>query len=147
MSENKECASYLGVAVAERLIEHLFKDVVKMPYGNSGYDFICAKDKKIDVKSACITMRQNNKNPRWKFYFHKNQIADYFLLLAFNNRKDLEPQHQWLIPGGVLNYLMTTTISPSTIHKWDEYQQPIDDAQICCNTMRVVQEHVKSGVE
>jgi len=136
MSENKECAQYFGITVAERLIRHLFKDAIRMPNGNPGYDFICAKDKKIDVKSACITVYNNNKNPHWQFDIRKNQVADYFLLIAFNNRADLEPQHQWLIPGHVLNHLTGASISLSTIDKWDEYKQPIEAAQICCNTMK-----------
>ena len=135
LSENKECGAYLGVVVAERLVRHLFNDVQTMPYRNIGFDFICSKDKKIDVKSACITMN-NTKYPFWRFAIRKNQIADYFLLLAFDNRTDLEPQHQWLIPAHVLNHIKSTSISPSTIHKWDKYKQPIVDAQICCNNIR-----------
>jgi len=136
MSKNKECPSYLGIAVAERLVKYLFKDVITMPNNNPGYDFICAKDKKIDVKSACITLN-NEINPRWVFHIDKNQITNYFLLLAFDNRDDLEPQHQWLIPSDVLNHLKSiATISPSTISKWDEYRQPINQVQACCSTLK-----------
>jgi len=135
MAENKACASYLGVAVAERLVRHLFDNIVRMPYGNPGFDFICNQNKKIDVKSACIIIN-NKKNSRWSFKIDKNQIADYFLLLAFDNRDDLNPLHQWLIPGKVLNHLINTGISPSTIQKWDKYKQPVESAQICCNTIR-----------
>lgn len=135
MSENKECSSYLGVAVAERLVRHLFKDVVRMPNNNTGFDFVCAKDKKIDVKSSCLKI-QHNKYLCWSFHIVNNQIADYFLLLAFDNRKDLIPLHQWLIPSHVLNHLKHTSISPSTLSKWEEYSQPIDQAQICCDTIK-----------
>jgi len=135
MSENKECPSYLGVAIAERLVRHLFTDVVTMPNGNSGYDFVCNHDKKIDVKSACTTMN-NKRYPYWVFNIRNNQVADYFLLLAFDSRENLTPLHQWLIPGNVLNHLIGTTISPSTIHKWDKFSQPIKAAQICCNAMK-----------
>ena len=135
MGVNRVCSSYLGVAVAERLIRHLFSEVQSMPYGNSGYDFICSKNKKIDIKSACITLH-HKKNPWWTFHIRRNKIADYFLLLAFNNRVDLEPVHQWLIPGHVLNHLTGATISPSTIDKWDEYRQPIGPAITCCNTIK-----------
>ena len=135
MSENKKCSAYLGVAIAERLISHLFNDVQRMPFGHAGYDFICAKDKKIDVKSACITLN-HKKNPHWEFNINKNIIADYFLLLAFNNRDDLEPLHQWLMSGDKLNHMRKTTISPSTIDKWDEWKQPIGPALACCNEMK-----------
>jgi len=138
MSENKSCSNYLGIIVAERLVRHLFTDVVRMVNNNPGYDFICAKDKKIDVKSSCIILN-NKKYPGWKFHIRKNQVADYFLLLAFNNRDDLEPLHQWLIPGYVLNHLQRTGISMPTMSRWDEWKQPIDQAQICCNKMKEVE--------
>ena len=136
MWKNKKCPQYLGIAVAERLISHLFKDVVRMPNGNPGFDFICAKNMKIDIKSACITMHFDNKNPNWRFAINKNQTADYFLLLAFDTRESLEPLHQWLIPGDILNHRMSSSISPSTISKWSSYEQPVSPAQICCNIIK-----------
>lgn len=140
--QDKKCSCYLGIAVAERLCSHLFQDVVRMPNNNPGFDFICAKDKKIDVKSACIKVHQNKKYPHWGFHIKKNTMADYFLLLAFNNRDDLEPQHLWLIPGPVLNHLMNTGVSPSTVGKWDEYKQQMDSVLNCCSEMRDKLEHV-----
>ena len=47
--ENKECAAFLGVRVAERVLRHTFNDVKMMPYGNPGFDFICNRKKWIDV--------------------------------------------------------------------------------------------------
>ena len=135
MSENKECPPYLGVVIAERLVNHLFKDVVRMPYGNIGFDFICANDKKIDVKSACVTLN-HGKTPYWQFMIRKNTTADFFLLLAFNNRSDLEPLHQWLVPGYKFNKLVCASVAPSTIDKWDEWRQPIGPAIACCNILR-----------
>lgn len=134
LGENKQCPAYLGVVVAERLVKHLFKEVVPMPQGNPGYDFICAKDKKIDVKSACLMGKGNSFH--WRYGINKNKIADYFLLLAFNNREDLEPIHQWLIPGKILNHLKGATISLSTTDRWKKYEQPIEPAIICCDNIR-----------
>jgi len=140
MFKNKECGAYLGIAVAEKLVRHLFENVVRMPNNNPGFDFICAKDKKIDVKSACIKLRNsrttNKKYPVWGFHIEQNKTADYFLLLAFNNRADLEPLYMWLIPGHVLNELTSASIFPSTIHKWDEWRQDIDQARICCTALK-----------
>ena len=133
--QNKESSCYLGVNVAERLCSHLFKDVIRMPNNNPGFDIICNQDKKIDVKSACIKMHQK-KYPHWSFHIKKNTTADYFMLLAFNNRIDMIPVHQWLVPGHILNHLISTGISPSTIDKWDEWKQPIGPALSCCNEMK-----------
>ena len=131
MDENKDCAAYLGVYITETLLGNIFKDVVMMPYGNPGYDFICNRDKLIDSKSACI-----NVNGGWKFTIRLNKIADFFVLVAFDNREDLNVLHVWMIPGDVVNHLTSASICPSTIHKWDQYKLDVNKASACCNEMK-----------
>ena len=135
MSENKECSSFLGVFVAERVLSHVFRDVEVMPYGNKGFDFICNNGKKIDVKSACIR-RSSSGTLRWAFSIKRNKIADYFLCLAFDSREDLNPLHAWLLPGEKLNRFIGTSIHPSTINKWDDYKLDINKVVSCCNSMK-----------
>lgn len=132
MSENRECSSYLGVYRAERVLRHLYKDVEVMPYGNPGYDFICNKGKKIDAKSGCIRKNRNG----WTFSIKRNTIADYFLCIAFDNRDDLNPLHIWMLPGEKFNHLTGAWIGQSTLRKWAEYEQNIDDAVMCCDEMK-----------
>lgn len=129
--ENKECASYLGVHIAERVLSHVFKDVKRMPMNNPGYDVICNKGKLVDSKCSC-----QQKDSTWRFKINHNLIADFFLCLAFDNREDLTPLHAWLIPGGKVNHLLSAVISPSTIHKWDEYRLDTTKINSCCNSMR-----------
>ena len=104
MSENKECAQYLGIHKSERYLSKIWDNVIRMPNGNRGYDFICGKGFKVDVKSACIMNEKSistdgceNQYYKWYFNINKNKITDYFLLLAFDNREDLNPLHIWLI--------------------------------------------------
>ena len=78
MSENRECAAFLGVYVAERVLKNVFKNVEQMPNGNPGFDFLCGQGYKIDVKCSCLWYR-NIGTPRWGFKIRKNKIADYFL--------------------------------------------------------------------
>ena len=132
MSENKKCAAYLGVHVAERVLRHLFNDVEVMPYGNPGYDIICNMGKKIDVKGGCILKNNNG----WTFRIAHNVIADYFICVAFDNREDLNPLHIWMLPGEKFNHLTGASISQSTIHKWDEYKQDIDKIIACCDILK-----------
>ena len=134
-SENKKCSMFLGVHVAERVLSNVFKDVKQMPYGCSGYDFICNKGKKIGVKGAC-TYTDKCGYSRWHFRIRRNKTADYFLCLAFDNRKDLNPLYIWLIPGHIVNHIITTSISKSTIEKWDEYKLDINKVVTCCDTMK-----------
>ncbi len=97
MSENKECSNYLGIYITERILSYVFESATQMPFGNKGFDWLCPKGLKIDVKSACLGKHGNT--PAWRFGINKNKIADYFLLLAFDNRTDLNPMHIWLIKG------------------------------------------------
>lgn len=135
MSENKTCASYLGIYVAERVLSKVFKNVEKQPVGNPVFDFICNKGMKIDVKSACLYYGKG-KTPRWCFRVFRNQIADYFLCLAFDNRKDLNPLHMWLLPTNRFNHLFSTGISLSNITKWNEYSLDVDKVTTCCDVIK-----------
>jgi len=96
MSENKKCPAYLGVHICENkeFLSKIINIVESMPNNNPGYDVICGKGKKIDVKCACI----NIKN-QWTFVIDKNKIADYFLMISFDNRENLNVQHIWLVKG------------------------------------------------
>lgn len=135
MSENRECSLFLGVHVAERVLHHMFKNVVQMPINNPGYDFICGNGYLVDVKAACRNI-QHKKSPRWTFRIQKNTVAEYFVLLAFDNRDDLEPLHIWMIPGIDINDHVGIGISESTIYKWDEYRLDVDKVVACCDTMK-----------
>ena len=135
INENRECPSFLGVAVAERVLSHVFKNVEQMPNCNPGYDFICGRGYKVDVKSGCL--KQNGQNlGMWTFILNKNKIADYFLCIAFDNREKLNPLHLWLLPSAKFNDKQALGISLSTIHKWDEYALDISKVVSCCNIMK-----------
>ena len=134
MSENKDCSMFLGVHVAERVLSYIFNDVDIMPIGNPGYDFICNKGKKIDVKSSCL--RNTAKTPFWSFHIEYNKIADHFLCLAFDNRDNLNPIHIWLLPGNKFNHLSAAVISKNTIKKWAPYNIPVEKVENCCNVLR-----------
>lgn len=137
MSENRKCSKFLGIHVAERVMRYVFKDVQVMPSGNPGFDIICNKDRMIDIKSSCKHFPGNN-TPCWMFNINYNTTADYFLLLAFDNREYLNPLHVWLVPGHVLNYKKGTTISETTVGKWDEYKIDINEVITCCDTLKEI---------
>lgn len=142
MYENKFCASYLGIVIAERLVRHLFKDVKVMPFGNPNFDFICNKGKKIDVKSSTTCIRKN-RSPSWSFNIDHNAVADFFILAAFDNIENLNPLHLWMIPGKELNHQGSANVALSRIHKWDECKMDINDAQLCCAEMKNVNKREK----
>ena len=135
MDENKECSLYLGVHVAERVLSKVFENVIRQPPKNRGFDFICGHGFKIDVKSSCIRHRKW-ANHSWIFNICKNKIADYFLCLAFDDRKKLTPIHIWLLPAEKFNHLTIAGISTSTIDKWNGYTLDIDRVSECCNVIR-----------
>lgn len=133
--QNKDCSAYLGIHVAERVLSNYFKHIQQMPMGNPGFDFICGKGQRIDVKSST----RHNRNmvaEGWQFYINHNKVPDYFLCIAFDNREDLNPEHVWLIPGDVLNDLKYATISETTLKRWSKWEKPIDKVISCCNTLK-----------
>jgi hypothetical protein len=136
LHENKDCASYLGVHVAERVLAKTFENVKRMPFGNKGYDFICGRGYKIDVKAATRRRYKTCLVDSWMFHIYKNTTADYFLCIAFDNRVDLTPEHLWLIPGNVLNTKQGTAISESTLGKWSKYEQPLEKVTNCCTMLK-----------
>ena len=143
MNENRECTSFLGISVAEQVLYHVFKNVQRMPVNNPGYDFICGGGYMIDIKSAC---RRHPKRGAdfWNFHIGKNQIAEYFLCLAFDNREDLNPEYVWLIPGGDVNDHVSVSIAESQLSKWDEYRLDINKVITCCNTIKNVHAQSKN---
>ncbi len=149
MSENKSCSSFLGVHIAERVLSYVFESVTRMPYGNKGYDFICKKEHKIEVKSSCLTKDKRFFYDFWYFSIKQNKIADYFLLLAFDNRTDLNPQHIWLIKGtelvgvikkDILNKRLALTITSAqkSIKAFEVYEltDKLKNVITCCNKLK-----------
>lgn len=146
-TENKSCSSYLGVHIAERVLSHIFDSVTRMPLKNPGFDFICKKGFKIEVKSSCLS-----KYNKWNFNIRKNKIANYFLFLAFDNREDLNPMHVWSIKGsevvgihekrkGILNEKKNLMIStnPKFIKAFKPYEikDKLEKAVCCCDKLEI----------
>ena len=138
MAEVPQCASYLGIHVAERALSKFFDHIERMPLGNPGYDFRCGKGFKIDVKSGCL--RPHGRNARWQFSIRRNAVADYFLCIGFNNRVDLEPERVWLIPGRMINTLTHLYITNNImcIEEWEEYEKSINGVVACCDKLKGV---------
>ena len=132
MNKNKSCASYFGVVVAEQVLSKVFKNVIRMPNNNPGFDFKCSNGFLIDSKAACKIKNRNS----WQFHIFENKIADYFCCLAFDNRNDINPIYAWLIPGNVVNDKQMISISKSTILKWDKYKLDITKIIKCCNNLK-----------
>jgi len=149
MSENKECPTYLGIHLSERLLAKIWNNerVIRMPNGNRGYDFICGKGFKVDVKSRCFN--DSETKDFWIFQINRNKIADYFLLLAFDNREDLNPLHIWLIKGdeiinnGKLNDKTGLRIQNSIniLQRFNKYEQTnkLEELKECCNNLKGVE--------
>lgn len=136
----KDSSLYLGIHVAERALSRYFEDVVRMPNNNPGFDFICKNGFKIDVKSSCLHVRKKYETMYWHFTIKKNKIPDYFLLLVFNDRENLEPRHIWVVPGNKINHLtnLTITNSDKTLNKWAAYEKPLDKVISCCDKLKGV---------
>ena len=134
MSENKECSQYLGIVVAEKILSKVFKHVERFPLHNHGYDFICGKGFKIDVKSSDVIQRTKNSQ-QWQFDIRKNKECDFFLCIAFD-RSELKPLKLWLIPSRIVSHLETLSIGQSRFSMWSQWEQPLDKVVACCDSMK-----------
>jgi len=141
--ENKACPKYLGIIIAETVLSHFFDHLEHMPENTPGYDFICGKGFKIDAKSSALHHPKNH-NEQWLFSIKRNQIADYFLFLAFSDRETLEPVHVWLIPASQVNTKSCIGIynTPKSLLKWQPYEKPLDRVIHCCNRLRDTEETI-----
>ncbi len=72
-----------------------FEDPIKMPNGNQGFDWICKKGEKMDHKGSCLTYFED-VTPIWVYGIGYNNIADWFILSAWDNRESLNPLHIWI---------------------------------------------------
>lgn len=130
MSENKECAQYLGCHITERILKHVMPNAVLMDNNNPGFDLVCGKGFLVDAKSSTLRY-EKNKRPYWQFHIRYNKTPDYFMLVAYKDRESLEICHMWLVPGDVINDKVNVSIYLSNIHKWDEYKISHTDALSC----------------
>lgn len=135
MAENRECPLFLGCHIAERVLSHVFDDVIRQPVNNPGFDFICNHGKKIDVKSSCLHIRKNEM-PSWCFNIKNNKTADYFLCLAFDDRETLTPIYMWLIPSHDVNEKQNICVNIDTYIKWDKYALDINKVSNCCDILK-----------
>jgi len=137
---SRKSSNYLGVVIAENVLERYFNNVIRMPYGNPGYDFLCNRGFKIDVKSSCLLRHGRAKVGSWGFHINRNTVADYFICLAFDNRSSLIPMHIWIIPGHAVNQKteLCITLSDNVLKKWAIYERPIERVLKCCNETKVL---------
>lgn len=137
MSEAKNCGLYMGVHITENVLSDYFDNLVRMPNGNRGYDFLWNGMFKIDCKSSTLYQREKH-TPHWMFSIDKNQIADYFLCLAFDNKFELNPQHIWLIPSRWLREVRMLYIYNTSprLAEFAPFEHPVDKVITRCNAMK-----------
>lgn len=138
IATTKELPQWLGIYIAERVLSGFFDHIIRMPYNNPGYDYICGRGFKIDVKSSCLIHRGKGNSYCWHFHINHNATPDYFLCLAFDDRTNLKPQHIWLIPSNDINHKTSLNITNSDrcLLKWSKYERPLDRVVSCCEEIR-----------
>jgi uncharacterized CHY-type Zn-finger protein len=137
LEQAKDIGAYLGVYIVERLLGSVFKTTIRMPYGNPGYDFICGKGFKVDVKASC-RHHKGKAADRWHFNIKKNKTADYFACFAMDSRQSLNPEHFWLFPSCVISNKHSLVIFEDHLDLWGAYEQPLDRVIQGCAVIRGV---------
>lgn len=126
IKENRTDPRFIGIYIAENGIAGIYEGSKRMPYYNPGYDIICPKGYKIDVKATIL-----NKYNTFSFSISKNKIADYFALVVFNNIIELIPTHMWIIKsdedidGRMVKMLHKLVIpnEPKYLDKYRKYEK------------------------
>jgi len=126
MKENRMNNKFIGIYIAENGIAKIYEESKRMPCNHPGYDIICPKGYKIDVK-ATVLSRYNT----FCFGIQKNEVADYFILVGFNNIIELKPLHLWIIKsdenihGRPLKEFLSLKIidEPQYIQEYQKYEK------------------------
>lgn len=126
IKENRKDPRFIGIYIAENGIAKIYEGSQRMPYFNPGYDIICPKGHKIDVKATVL-----NRYNMFNFRIDQNKIADYFVLVAFNNIIELKPLHLWIVKGdediygNQVNNMSTISIlnEPKYLGMYEEYEK------------------------
>lgn len=136
-AETPTCTHYLGSYISETVLSREFKNIKRMPSNFPGYDFECNRHFLIDVKSSC-QQYHDSKSGYWQFMIKQNKIPHYFLLIAWDNRDDLNPLYIWLIPAKLINDKLLFVIgnTEKSLAKWKKYERPLNNVLSCCRTMR-----------
>lgn len=93
---NEDSEQYFGCVmgeerIADPILTEIFGEILeKLPYNNPGYDRIVKGGHKIEIKTAFVI------DNCFKYFIDYNRIANYFLLLALDNREDKNILHIWL---------------------------------------------------
>jgi hypothetical protein len=125
--ENRTDNRFLGVYIGENAIHKIYEGSERKKLNNKGYDIICQKGYKIDVKTTILSQYNT-----YVFDISKNKTADYFVMIGFNNIIDLKPLHIWIIRGNekldtgrIVNDLNKFIIvnEPFYISKYEKYEK------------------------
>jgi len=142
---NENCSVYFG-EFTESLMVQTFEGAAKMPPNNPGFDWTCKRGDKIDNKGSCLVYLADRWAGRWEFYIDYNNIADWFILSAWDNRDSLNPLHVWIfhkndiIRGKIFWRRSALAINNTTkglreFKKW-EVTDRLDKLKELCNRIR-----------
>lgn len=127
MEINEKCSVHFGIFTGEYTYKRFLLAIFEYAKWNGGYrdrgiDFICKdprhefidkypqfklernKEYNIQLKVRCLVYAPDS-SPRWNFHvdtynnfaIDRNNIPDYFIFSAWDDRNNLEPLHIWMI--------------------------------------------------
>lgn len=110
-SENTECPRYFGEYIEREYVSKIFVNPIPISYSpgwheGKPYDYECQNGFKIKHVAACtsvsiykISNYTNDPIPYYVFNIRRNNVPDYWVLTAWDNRESLEPKYVWIIKG------------------------------------------------
>lgn len=104
-SENKECTRYFGDYIEREYVMRIFENVVPLKkelyskHLRRPYDYECKNGFKLKHVASCIRIDSSHEIPYWGFLIKRNNIPDYWVLSAWDDRESLNPKYVWIIRG------------------------------------------------
>lgn len=124
--ESPKCHDWIGIYIAENIAFGHLKGYERAPFGNHGYDFFNDAGKTVDCKASHL--RQTSKTGRgWQFAISRNDIADAFFCIAFDEFPSREILYMWFIPGVEIHHMARLSIGMGkrSRTKWEKYRVPV----------------------
>ena len=81
--------------ISQNYVMRTFEGPEEMPTNNPGFDWKCKNGDKIEHKGSCL-QNTRGRYPYWIFNIDWNNIADYFILSAWDSPESLIPLHIWI---------------------------------------------------
>lgn len=139
-SENKSCPLYFGDYIEKKYVMQIFEDPIPFEYKKDDmgriidrtkpYDYICKNGFKLKHIASCKrtdkfhVLNYLDDILYWGYLIRRNNVPDYYILSAWDDRNSLNPLYVWIIRGDEI-FITQRSQKPF----WDRYTFVVYDTR------------------